>query len=109
MLEDTEHLLVERIFGNPVVMIQSRLCRPADIERRSDVRPRPVEYLLNLAPIVHLLEIEVFHRRTGNDHSIKFLISHQFEIAVKRLHVFDGRILRSMAFQLHETDLNLQR
>ena len=107
MLEDTEHLLVERILGDTIVMIQSCLCCPADIKCRSDMCTCPVEDILNLVPIAHILKFEMLHRCTRNNHSVELFIPHTFEIAIKRLHMFDRRILRSMTFQFHEADLNL--
>ena len=107
MLKNTEHLFIQRIFRNAIMVIQSGLGSPTDIESGSDMRAGPVEYILNLIPVVHIFEFQVFYGCAGNNHAIVFLVTHQFEITVKRLHVFDGRILGGMTLQLHETHLYL--
>ena len=90
-------------------MVKSGLGGPADVESRGDVRAGPVEYLLDFVPIVHLLEVQMFHRRSRDDHSVELLVAHVLKVTVERFHVFDGRILRRMAFQFHEAYLNLER
>ena len=108
MLEDAEHLFLQRILGHPIEMIQPGLCRPADVKGRSDVRTRPIEYILYLAPVVHVFEIEMLHRCAGDNHPVELLVAHQVEVTVKRLHMLDGRVLRGMALQFHKAHLYLE-
>ena len=109
LLEDAEHLFVQFIFGNAVVMVKPSLRRPANIKGRGDMRPRPVENLRNFIPVVHLFVFQMFHRRPCDNHSIKLFILHQLKVPVKGFHVFNGGILVCVAFHLHESDFNLQR
>ena len=106
--EDAEHLLLQRIFGNTIMIIQACLSRPADIKRTGDMGTGPIEDIGNLIPVVHLFKIKRLYRCTCDDHTIKLLIAHRFEVAVEHHHVFDRRILGGMTTQFHETDLQLQ-
>ena len=72
------------------------------------MRTGPAEYFRDLFPVVDLLKLQMFHGSTGNNHTVKLFIAHQFEVTVKCFHVLNGSILGSMALQFHETDLNLQ-
>ena len=90
-------------------MVQSGLGGPTDIKGGSDMGTCPVENLLDFVPIVHLLVIEMFYWRTGNNHTIELLFLHQFEITVESFHVLHRRILRRVPLHFHERDLDLQR
>ena len=109
MFEDTKHLLIQRILRYAIVMIQARLCRPTDIERRSHVMACPIENLGHLFPIAHLLEIHMLHGGTGNDEAVILVMTHLLKVGVEGLHVLYRCILRGMALYLHETQLDLQR
>ena len=109
MFEDAEHLLLQRVLGNAVMMIESRLSRPTYIKGGSDVSACPVEYLHDLVPVCHLLEVHLLHWRAGDNHSVVLFAAHLLEVRVERPHVFDGRILRSVALYLHERDFHLER
>ena len=68
----------------------------------------PLENLRNLCPIAHFLKREMFYRRARNNHSVELLIAHSGEVFVKTHHVFNGRILRRVAFQFHKAHFQLQ-
>ena len=88
---------------------QARLCRPADIHRARDVRARPSEDIRYLIPVRHLLEFQLFHRCTRDDHTIKLLVAHLLEVAIEHHHVLYRRILRCVTAEFHKTHLQLQR
>ena len=72
------------------------------------MRTRPREDLRNLTPIADILKFKLFNGGTGDDHTIEFLIPHLGKVAIEHHHMFDGRILRCMALQLHKADFQLQ-
>ena len=109
MLEDAEHLLIQRIFGYAIVVIEPCLGSPTDVERRGHIVACPIEDLGHLVPIAHLLEVEVLDRCTGDDEAVVLMVAHLLEIGVEGLHMLYGRILRGVALDLHEAQLNLQR
>ena len=73
------------------------------------MRTCPIKDFGNLIPISHLLEIHLFHRSTGNNHTIVLLVTHLVEIGIERFHVLYRRILGGMALDLHKGDLYLKR
>ena len=107
--EDAEHLLLERILRYAIMEIESCLRRPADVHCAPHVRTGPLENVLHLVPIGDVLEVKCLDGRTGDNHAVIFLVAHLFEVAVEHHHMFDGRILRRMAAEFHETDFQLQR
>ena len=109
MFEDTKHLLLQRILRYAIVVIQSRLCSPADVERGGHVMACPLEDLLHLIPVAHLLEVQMLHWSSRNDEAIVPVVAHLLEVGIERLHVFQGRILRDMVLHLHEAQFDLQR
>ena len=109
MFKDTEHLLIQCILRHSIMMIEPCLRRPADVERRGDMRTRPVEDFSNLIPISHLLKIHLLYRSTGDNHAIVLFTAHLVEIRIKCFHVFYRSVLGSMAFYLHERDFHLKR
>ena len=109
MPEDAEHLLRQRVLRYAVMVIQSGLCRPADEERTGDVGLCPFEDFRDFVPVTHLLVIKLFDRSPCDDHAVELLCLEDFEILVEQHHVFDGRILRCVAFKAHEHDFELQR
>mgnify|MGYP003052182439 CR=1 FL=1 len=75
MFKDTEHLLIQCILRHSIMMIEPCLRRPADVERRGDMRTRPVEDFSNLIPISHLLKIHLlYHVERMNEESANALL-----------------------------------
>ena len=93
MLEYTEHLCVQRVFGYSVMMVKSGLRRPTDIKGGRDMRTRPIENLGNLVPIGHFLKIHLFHRSAGDNHAVILLVTHLLKIRVESFHMFYRSIL----------------
>ena len=55
------------------------------------MRTCPIKYFGNFLPISHLLEVHLFHRSTGDDHAVVFLVTHLLEVGIERLHsIFRG-------------------
>ena len=105
--KDAKLLLWQRIFGHTVVVIESSLGSPTDIQSTGDVCPGPGEDIAQFVPIVHLLEVEVFHRGSGNDESVELFMAHLLKIAVEGLHVFNGRVFARVRLHLHQVHLQL--
>ena len=84
----------ESVLRNAVVVVKPGLSRPADMESGEYGRFRPRHDAAQLVPVVHVLEIEVFDGRAGDDQTVETLVLHVVERAVEGLHVFLGRVLR---------------
>src|SRR3712207_207280 len=96
------------MFRHTVEMVQSGLRSPANIERTRDMRTCPVEDCGHFSPIRHVLEWHLLHRGARNYHSVELLLTQFIKVFIKHHHVFYGRILRSVALQLHEIHFHLQ-
>ena len=95
--EHAEHFLIQQHLTHAVVMVQSRLRTPADMQRAVDMRTAPVHDLAKLVPVFHLFKIHFFDRRTGNDHAVVILILHRFKSLIETKHMLLRRMLRHPA------------
>ena len=109
MAENTKHFRWKIVLWNIIKMVESGLGCPANVQRRSDMRTRPIEYFRNLLPISHFFKRHLFNRSTRYNHPVIIRIFHGVEVLVKLTHVFNGRILGCMAFDFHQIHFHLQR
>ena len=109
MLEDAEHLVRQVIFGNAVVVIQSRLSAPANIKRGLGVRLRPIHDLREFLPIIHFLERHLLHGRAGDDETVEFFVLDLIEGGVVIQQMFRVCVLGFVGGGVQECDLHLKR
>ena len=57
-----------------VMIIQSCLSTPANVEGGMDMGLAPLHDLAEFLPVVHIFKFHQFHRRTGDHHTVKFPI-----------------------------------
>ena len=107
--EYAEHLAVQRVFGYAIMVVEARLCCPADVERAGYVGAAPIENLFYLVPIVYLFEIKMLQWCASDDESVELLRFHHFEVAVEGTHVFHRSVLAGVSLHLHQVDFQLQR
>ena len=62
------------MLGYAIEMVKSCLRAPADVECGGDMGTSPVEDLLNLGPVFHVLVLHGFDGCTRYDHAIKLLL-----------------------------------
>ena len=103
----TEHLLRQGILGDPVMVPQSRLRRPADVERGIYVRLGPRHDRAQLVPVIHVREIEVFHRCARDDQPVKPFVAHVVKGAVEGGHVCFGGVGGGVGRGLEQGQLDL--
>ena len=108
VLEHAEHLFRQRILLDAVVVIQRRLCAPADVERGIDVGFRPLEDLTQLVPVVHVFKVHLFHRRACDDHAVVFLVLDLVKRLIKMQHVLGGRVFAFVRSRLQQLNIHLQ-
>ena len=68
--EDAEQLLGQGVLGNAVVVIETCLGTPADMQSGMDVGFGPFHDFAQLTPVVHVGEIQILHRSAGDDHAV---------------------------------------
>ena len=108
MGEYPEELLFQGMLLDAMVVVQSRLGSPADVEGGVDVALGPLHDSAQLLPVLHLLEGQVLHRRAGDDHAVVVVLPHVVKVAVEGQHVLLGRILGYMVPGGDELQLHLQ-
>src|SRR3989344_2504247 len=91
--EDAKHLFAQIIFRYAIVIIQSGLRSPTNVEGRIDMGLSPLQNPAQLRPIIHLFEREMFDWRASDEHAVEFLTSDIVPIAVKNAQVIPSRIL----------------
>ena len=95
--KDAEHLLRQVILGNVEVIIQSGKRRPADVQGGKNVGLCPLHNVADLVPIVHILEFQMLHRRTGDDAAVIILIPDLRKSSVECGEMVLGCVLADMA------------
>ena len=73
VMEDAKHLLGQQVLGNSVAMVQSGLRAPTYIQGSEHVGFSPIKDVLELRPVIHLCELQLLHRRAGDDQPIELL------------------------------------
>ena len=109
MGEDAEELFAQIIFGDLVVVIQPGLGPPADVERGVDMSFGPFHDLAELIPVVHVGEIQILHRCSGDDHAVILLILDLMEGRIKGRQVLGVSILGNVAQGVEQFYLDLER
>ena len=83
VLIDAEDLLLRPVLRDAVVIVEPRLCAPADVERREGVLLAPLHDLCDLVPVGDLLEGILLDRRPRDDKAIVFFMAHLGKRSIK--------------------------
>ncbi len=108
MVENAEHLLGQRILVNPVVVVETSLRPPADVECAGDIGSAPVHYLAQLVPIVNLAERHLLHRGSSNNQSVISLVLDIVKSGIERAEVLCRCVFRVMALDHQELGGDLE-
>ena len=108
VLEHAEQLFVQQFLLNAVVVVQTGLCAPADVQGGMGVGLAPLHDLAQLGPIVHLFEVHQLHRRTGDDHTVKGAVLHLIKGLVKGQHMLLGGVFGHVSGGGDQLQLDLQ-
>ena len=107
--EHSEELLRQQLLAHAVPIVERAHRAPAQVHGGEDVGGCPVENLLELVPVVDLLEIEVFDGRSRHHKTVVIVVFERVERLVE-LHQMVGAHVRGLVGGgLHEVDLDLQR
>ena len=108
VVEHAEELFRQRTLLHAVVEVEPRLCAPADVEGGVDMTAGPLHDLTQLVPILHLGEVQVFHRRAGDDHAVVFPPADLIEGGVKGLQVVLVDVLGTITGSPEQLYLDLE-
>ena len=106
--EDAEEFFVQGVLFHAEVVVKPRLRAPADVEGGVDVRLRPFHDLAKFVPVLHLLKLEVFHRRAGDDEAVEALVFYVLEGLVEGEQVFGADVFRLVGAGVQKGKLHLQ-
>ena len=109
MLIDAAELFLQRIFLNAVVIIQTRLRAPANVEGGIDVVLRPFHDLAQLLPVVDLLKGNLLHGSARDDQTVKGLVPDLVKGLVEGGEVVRRCIFGGVRRHLQQLDIHLQR
>ena len=92
--EDAEHFLIQQHFPYAVMMIQSRLRTPTDMQCAVDMGTAPIHDLAEFLPVFHLFELHLFDRRAGDDHPVVIFVFYFIKGLIETDHMLLSRMLR---------------
>ncbi len=105
---DAEELLFEELFGQAVVVVETGLGPPADMEGAGDIGLAPGEDFAELGPVVDLLILHLLYRRACDDQAVEAALP-QLVKGIVKLHQVGGRhIGRLVGAHPHEGDIELE-
>ncbi len=102
MGEIAEHLLIQGMLGDPVMVVQTCLCSPADVEGAVDMGLTPLHDLTQLRPVVDILKVQMLHRSPRNDHAVRVAVTDLLEGLVKSKDMFLGHMACLVGLGLQE-------
>ena len=108
MPEYTEHFLGQLHFIYPIVVIQTRLCPPAQMQGRSHIGSSPVHNTFQFFPVIDFLKRHLLYWRPCYDKSIKLSVSYTVKSLIKFIDMACGSIFGYMAFNPHKCHIHLQ-
>ena len=97
------------MFWHAVEMIDHRHTAPADAKGGMHVGLGPVHHCGQLVPIGHVVEVEMFDGRAGDDQPVEFFTADIAERAVEALHMIGGRVAGLMIGHADQAEFDLQR
>ena len=108
VVKHAKNLLGENVFGDPVVVIETGLGAPADVQRGMHMGFGPVHDLAQLRPVIHGFKVHVFHRRAGDHQPVIEFVLNLVKRGVKGLQVAPIYILGTVADGLQQFHLDLK-
>lgn len=109
MGEDAKELFTQIILRNIIMVIETGLGTPADMQGRVNVGLGPFHDLAQLIPVVHIGKVQIFYRSSGNDHTVILPVFDLIKGSIEGREVAGICILRYMAEGVQQFYLDLKR
>lgn len=109
VFEDTKEFFRKGILRDLIMIVEGGLRAPADVQGGVDVRLAPLHNVAELIPVVHLMEIQIFHGSSGDDHAVKILRAHLGEGRIKGVQMAAVGVMTHITGGSQQLDLNLER
>ena len=101
--------MIHNLLIDTEVVVEPRLCSPAEVEGREDMVFWPIHDFHQFIPVVYAFKGHEFHRRAGNNHPIEKLVLHLVKGSVKGMKVFLIRVGGLMGGRMEEGHIQLKR
>ena len=108
VVKDAGELLLQRVLGHAIVIVQAGLGPPADVQGGVNVGSGPGHDLTQLLPVVHGLEIQVFHRGAGDDQPVVIGVLDLIKGGIEGFQMAVIHVLGDVADGLQKFHLSLQ-
>ena len=108
MFKNAAHLFGKFIFWNAVVVIQTGLRTPADMQGGMDMGFGPFHDLTQFIPVVHIFKVHQFDGGAGDNEAVILFVANFIKGAVKGEQVVFRCVGGFVGFGLDEVDFNLQ-
>ena len=109
VLVHTEELPGQGALLDAMMKVQPRLGAPADVEGGVDVGAAPRHNFAQLRPVVHLVELQIFHWSAGDDHSVEVTVPYLVKGGIKGGQVVLVGVLGLVAGRAQQFHLDLYR
>ena len=83
VLVDTEDLFIHPVFRDAIMIVQPRLCSPADVKGGVGMFAAPLHDFCYLVPVRDALELHLLDGRPRNDEPVVFFMPHLGECTVE--------------------------
>ena len=109
VLIDAGELFGKQMLLNAVMIIQTCLCAPADMERGVNMGFGPFHDLRQLVPVIHLLEVHFLDRSTGDDKTVIVIVLDFIKGGIELEQMILRRVGGLIGAGLHQIHLDLKR
>ena len=90
------------------MIVQPRKGAPANVHGAKSVAFRPLHNVTQFIPVVDLFKIQLFHRRSCYEDTVKVLILYPVKGGIKVLQMLPCGVFWQMCLGIDEGDINLQ-
>jgi len=108
MRKYAEHFILYHVFFDAVMIIQTCLCAPADMEGAVDMGFAPFHDFHQLVPIFHLFKFHLFDGRACDNQTIPILLLYLVEGFIEGKQMILRCVFGFVASGMNQLQLNLQ-
>ena len=109
MSEQTEHLVIQQLLLQAIVIVKPCLRSPAEIDCGRHIRLCPVDDMRQLLPVIYLLKLHQLDRRPSDNHPIKTAVPDVIKFHIKFIQMARRRIFCLMRAHFYKCDVDLKR
>ncbi|MPM99151.1 hypothetical protein SDC9_146342 [bioreactor metagenome] len=70
MRKNSKRFARQIVFGHAIMVVKTSLCCPTDVKGRINMSFAPFKNFCKFLPVINFFKGHLFHRCSGNDHSV---------------------------------------